>query len=150
MKAVDSETLQNLTQEVLGNMAFMFIEPAEESGDFGESLAACVEFQSPDGTESLILQGSPAFLTDLASGLLGLEADEVDENVEGLHSLKEIANVLAGELIRELGGEHAQFSLGIPYVLDDSQGGSQSEGVVCDFDAMGTAFRARFVHQPNA
>lgn len=149
MKSIDSDMLQNLTQEILGNMAFMFVEPAEEPGDFSESLAACIEFVSPQGKDSLILQGSPDFLTDLASGLLGLEPDEVDKNVEGLHSLKEIANVLAGEIIRELGGEHAQFSLGIPYVMDNSQSDSTSDGVVCDFDAMGTAFRASFVHQPS-
>ncbi len=149
MKSLDSGMLQTLTQDILGNMAFMFVEPTEEPGNYDGSPTARVEFESPEGIDSLILQGSGDFLTDLASGLLGLEPDEVDKNVEGLHSLKEIANVLAGEIIRELGGEHAQFSLGIPYVQDCADGDSTPEGVVCEFDAMGQAFGARFVHQPT-
>ena len=147
MSQVDLTMLQNLTQDILGKMAFMFVEPAEIPGDFQGSLSACIDFDGPGGKESLILEGSADFLVELASGLLGLEMHEVDKNVEGLHSLKEIANVLAGEIIRELGGEHAQFSLGIPYALEDNSLTESSDKIECDFDAMGQAFRASIVHQ---
>ena len=150
MKVLDLEMLQNLTQDILGKMAFMFVEPMEDGGDYEGSLSACVEYEGPEGTDALILQGSSDFLMELASGLLGLEFHEVDKNVEGLHSLKEIANVLAGEIIRELGGEHAQFSLGIPYALESERPEGAEETVVCDFDAMGQAFRASIVHMPSA
>ncbi|MDF1839103.1 MAG: chemotaxis protein CheX [Planctomycetota bacterium] len=150
MKSLDLEILQNLTQDILGKMAFMFVEPVAEVGGLEDSLSACVEYVGPGGTDALILQGSADFLMELASGLLGLEFDEVDKNVEGMHSLKEIANVLAGEIIRELGGEHAQFTLGIPYVLEGPSPEGANGSVVCDFDAMGQAFRASVVHLPNA
>ncbi|MCA9003346.1 MAG: hypothetical protein KDB61_15590 [Planctomycetes bacterium] len=147
MTDFDADRLQDLTQDILGKMAFMFVEPAMDELDFGGSLRACVDFKGPDGTDRLVLEGSAGFLTELASGLLGLEPDEVDKNVEGLHSLKEIANVLAGEIIRECGGEHAHFTLGIPYALEDTGTEGAVETVACNFDAMGQAFRASIVHQ---
>ncbi len=150
MKSLDMETLQHLTQDIMGKMAFMFVEPSADGCEFDGSLSACVEYEGPEGTDALVLQGSADFLMELASGLLGLEFDEVDKNVEGLHSLKEIANVLAGEIIRELGGEHAHFTLGIPFALEGTQPETGEQTVVCDFDAMGQAFRASIVHMPSA
>jgi hypothetical protein len=139
--------LQKLTLDILGKMAFMFVEPTEAQSQLEGQLAAYIEWQGPDGTDTLILEASSDFLMELASGVLGLEPSEVDTNVEGLLSLKEIANVLAGEIIRELGGEHSHFTLGIPFAIENHGAVDVEDGVVCNFVAMGQGFRASIIHQ---
>ena len=67
-----------------------------------------------------MLSATDGFLVELASSILGVEATEVDSDKEGKDALDELANIVGGSVILELGGEDQYIKYGLPSALDES------------------------------
>lgn len=102
--------------EVLERFAFMFVEPPDEAvaAPAEPMLAARMGFDGPlRGTVALAV---PAPLArELAANVLGVEPDD-GEAMPG-DALKELLNVVVGNLLTALAGEAPVFDLTIPELV---------------------------------
>lgn len=69
---------------------------------------------------AIVLSATDGFLVELASSILGVEAAEVDSDKEGKDALDELANIVGGSVILELGGEDQYIKYGLPCAIDES------------------------------
>lgn len=117
-RPLDHERLTRITRDALERSAFMFAEPACD--DTGSSppastpaLHALVSYEGPS-SGCVAVAADEAFARELAAGLLGVDPDEVSVEGEGLDALRELANVLGGCVLRELGAEALPFHMHVP------------------------------------
>jgi CheY-specific phosphatase CheX len=50
--------------------------------------------------------------------MLGVDPDEVNPDQEGNEALRELANIICGEVIQSLGGMSTRFELGLPSSIE--------------------------------
>jgi hypothetical protein len=128
MRELTVDALVRLTAIALERIAFLMAEPAESSsgGDFASRLApplppascfARIDYRGPEGGE-VVLAASEGFAQKLAAGLLGVDTDSPDAASAGRDALRELANIIGGSLICELGGVRCPFSIGLPAGCD--------------------------------
>ncbi|RNC81446.1 MAG: chemotaxis protein CheX [Phycisphaera sp.] len=139
MNDLNTERLGKLAIEALERTAFVVAEPADE--DFLDELPECdwhtkIEYSGPE-SGTVILSGSSGFLVELASSLLGVCAEDVRTDGEGLDALREMTNIVGGSVVTVLGGAHCKLSLGLPEVVDSSAVSDGSTCVHCILDAEG-------------
>lgn len=124
MRELTTDALVRLTAIALERTAFLMAESAEPPcgsdlpGRLGEPLppANCyarIDYRGPERGE-VVLAASPGFAQKLAAGLLGVDPDSSEAATAGNDALRELANIVAGSLICELGGERCPFSIGLP------------------------------------
>ena len=119
-----NEALECVTGEVLSQLAFMFALSPEDSGEatFGAelSLGASVDF---DGE----LTGSLAVLVDvglasaLASNMLGLEEGQQPTPEQKDDALKELANILCGNLLPTISSDEVEYAVRPPRLVDTTE-----------------------------
>lgn len=139
MSDLNTDRLGELAIEALERTAFVVAEPADE--DFLDELPECdwhskIEYTGPE-SGSVILSGSTGFLVELASSLLGVCAEDVKTDGEGLDALREMTNIVGGSVVTVLGGVHCKLSLGLPEVIDSSAVSADCACVHCILDAEG-------------
>ncbi len=109
------EILYDVAADVLEQFAFMFLAPVESGlaplrGRM--FLHAGIKFSGPF-SGWLSLSAAPSFCSLLAANVLGMEPDELTpEHAED--ALKELVNVICGELLVALAGKAAIFDLSVP------------------------------------
>lgn len=69
---------------------------------------------------TIVLSATDGFLVELASSILGVEATEVKPDNEGKDALCEMANIIGGSVILELGGEDQYIKYGLPCAIEES------------------------------
>lgn len=110
------ETLNSVLADVLEKQAFMFAEPAEgeelETPD-GVSFQAAMSFSGPY-TGKIVLAAPIEMCREIAANVLGIEPDEEISESSARDSLKEVLNVLCGNLLTELAGSEPEFDISIP------------------------------------
>jgi CheY-specific phosphatase CheX len=111
------ETLERVIVDVLERFAFMFAETCEESRDAVDGgYAVELTFSGPD-CGSLRIAANDVMCRELAVNVLGADdVDELDPSAPG-DALKELANIVLGQLVADLFGEKAVFGLSIPTLL---------------------------------
>lgn len=111
---IDAERLSELVSEALERTAFFFAEPGslEAHRDVLHHFAV-IRYEGEEAGE-VHLAASDAFLLELASSLLGEDASSLDASREGAEALVELANIIGGSIVLELGGEHRRIALGLP------------------------------------
>ncbi len=137
MTQLSSDRIAELTILALERTAFIMAEPAQESETTEPTRAASIRYHGPDAG-TVTVQTTDEFLCSLASGLLGAEPDSVDVEIEGADALRELANVLGGSVITELGGKDCTYSLGLPSTIppeDKSESSTQAQ--TCRLDCEG-------------
>jgi len=119
MKAVTDqqvETLATVVSDVLEASAFSFADPCEKDElpeAHGEILQAEITFRD-DVQEGTIRLAAPAELAATFSAeMLALDPDEVTESLSA-DALKELLNVICGQLITAVWGEEPLFQLTVP------------------------------------
>ncbi len=122
MKPIE-QTLWQVAEDVLGKLAFMFSytdeEPAEEIDAPDGAVIASVSFKGIfDGKLELLV--SPGILPDLAGNMLGLD-DETAAPEEQYDAIKELVNVICGNLLPELAGKQAIFKVGVPHICEENR-----------------------------
>ncbi|MGE0086188.1 MAG: chemotaxis protein CheX [Desulfococcaceae bacterium] len=110
--------LWQVTEDVMGKLAFMFSYPDDESAeessaDEGEKIISSVSFKGLfDGKLEMLV--SPGILPDLAGNMLGLDDGETATEEEQYDAIKELVNVICGNLLPEIAGKQAIFKVGVP------------------------------------
>lgn len=119
--AADRLPLTTVVSEVLGDLAFMIADDAAEELPAGSIwLEGRVSYRGPErGT--LRLWCTREFATRLAANLLGLEPDEGEAQIGADDALRELMNVLCGQLVTTWHGTEQVFHLSIPTVVECSE-----------------------------
>ena len=116
MKTEHRGSLLSAITDVFEKFGFMFVEtagePAPDGGD--EYLQASITFSGPARGE-ISIAASPDLSRQLAANALGVPAGEANAET-GQDALKELVNLICGELTVALFGEQPVFDLGVPRV----------------------------------
>jgi CheY-specific phosphatase CheX len=101
-------------------MAMMFLVPEEVAcpGDPGMT-SAVVEFTGPT-TGKLMVSMSNNLLGELAGNMLGVMDTTETTYDQQVDALKEVANVICGNLLPAVSGNQAVFHMGAPALVDNS------------------------------
>lgn len=128
------EQVEETCTRILEDWAMMMVEPssAEEfsEADAPAHMVSVIRFTGKVNGEYRIWCGDE-FAATLATNLLGLMEDASNE--EKLDSLREMANVLCGNILTELYGTDSVFDLKIPEIVtpvDDTPEGWQQEETI--------------------
>lgn len=116
------ETIYQVAEDVLEKLAFLFSFREEErhSMDYGSAVVASVSFTGQfEGR--LVMAISSEVLPELAANMLGIEEETSME--EQQDALKELINVVCGNLLPELAGRKKLFNVNAPQILslDETQ-----------------------------
>lgn len=132
MNSVTADSFTGLVALALERMAFVVIEPSSESA--AEVLVRSVAHAGIDvtGDESyrLTVSVTPGLVKEVAAGMMGIDADEVDVDDHARATAAELANIFGGELIMLLTGGDAQLSLGLPKDVADEDAGVHLDSAV--------------------
>ncbi len=123
MNQMTSQRIAQLVIEALERTAFVLAEPVD-AGRAAELPAATyfsrILYTGPDQGQ-LFLAASEGFVRELVSSLLGIEPEDVDPASQGEDAIKELANIVGGSTILELGGADCQYSLNLPELVEASE-----------------------------
>lgn len=120
------KSLTRTAVETLEQLAFVFAFPETgiDSTRADSALAAAISFSGPfSGT--LVMRVSSDVLQELAANMLGVEEEET-RATEQQDALKEVLNVLCGNLLPVVAGKQAVFDLDPPEIF--SEGSSMGRG----------------------
>ena len=133
-----NEKLYDVTAGVLENLTFLLQMPFEDDEPVADpdepALAAMVEFSGPFAG-GVFLRASLDLSPVVASNMLGLDFGEVATVEQQQDAVKELLNVVCGNLLPALAGPKAMFDVHAPENLDNDQapetlGGSTSAASV--------------------
>lgn len=119
MDVISSNDFARIVAAALERMAFVIAQQRDDApaGVVHTCGAhAAVDLSGARGYE-LCVSATPDLVREVASGMLGVEAEEVDANHHGPATVAELANVFAGELMMLLTGGDAEMRLGLPREL---------------------------------
>lgn len=114
MNPIHPDLLLAALAEALETMAFIAVEPAPDNAPADDALQVALDFSGLlDGRVSL---SAPAALGALiAANLAALEPDAVSP-AQAADALRELANITAGLLLRQLCADHEMPQLQVPVV----------------------------------
>lgn len=118
MREAIKDTLCQVTGDVLEKLAFIFSFPEEgpQETDYASSVAACVSFAGPF-TGTLIMAVSDDTLPELAGNMLGLDDNEASTEEQQHDALKELINVVCGNLLPAISGKQSIFNVNAPEIV---------------------------------
>jgi Chemotaxis phosphatase CheX len=121
MKFLTPDRLAELAVQALERTAFMIADatPVDKAALARAKRTATIRYKGP-GNGTVTLRTTDDFLQSLAANLLGIEPDEVDMTTCGDDAVKELANIMGGSVILELGGRDCSYSLGLPAIVPAS------------------------------
>lgn len=122
-----STPLNALVSRILGDFAFMIVgDELSETPGAPEWLFAKVTYRGPmQGT--IHCWCTRPFATELTSNLLGLDPESPEVSAELCDSVRELMNILCGNLVTERFGAEAVFDLSIPEV-EETLAGPELQG----------------------
>ncbi len=112
--------LGQITEDILEKLAFIFSSPEEEIDpiDKTSSIVGCVSFTGPF-TGILEMSISECALPELAGNMLGIDEDETTPELQQ-DALKELINVVCGNLLPAIAGKEIVFNVNAPQITDES------------------------------
>ena len=115
-----NKALHNAAVTAFEELAFVFPMPELEPPELGARTAAVVDFEGHRAGR-LVLTVSDELLPVIAANMLG-DAEPTRE--EQLDALKEVANVICGNVLPSLDGPRAIFRLHAPRLAADADTGT--------------------------
>ncbi len=112
MKELNDQDMQQIFESVLEKMAFAFPDDVEDE-DQSFDRHVHIRFAGIGGDGEVVLSATDGFLGEFASSMLGVEIDQIAVE-DGAATLRELANVICGEVAHHLGGETKRIRLGLP------------------------------------
>lgn len=115
MTAEEKNKLEKTVADVLERFTFMFTEMPDEAVEAwsGESLYATITFEG-DVSGALCITAPDVLCREIAANVLGVtDPDDITPET-GEDALKELLNIICGELVAELYGTRAVFDLTVP------------------------------------
>ncbi|MCP4108482.1 MAG: chemotaxis protein CheX [Desulfobacteraceae bacterium] len=129
MKQQIKETLYRVAEDILEKLAFIFSFPEEEreSIDYDSAVAASVSFKGPF-TGTLVMAVSEHILPELAGNMLGVENPD-DTTLDQQHdALKELINVICGNLLPSVAGKEIVFNVDAPVIISKDEAILRGDG----------------------
>lgn len=148
MNTITPERLTEMVTEALERTCFLVTDPSDPKSiaDRGYTTGRCarVAYSGPDAGHVHVC-ASDGFLKELASSLLGCEPDEIDLDSDGHDAIRELANIMGGSVILDLGGDRCEYRLGLPELAQPPAGGA---GPLCCLESAAGAILVRW--EPTA
>ena len=124
MTTMTNEELGEIFERILEQMAFAFPdEPESDDPEFERHVH--IHYEGLDEEGEVVVSASDGFLREFASGMLGVDPGEIAAE-DCVASLRELANVICGEVVHALGGEERRIRLGLPEDGEDPLADGQS------------------------
>lgn len=116
------ETLRRVGENTFGSLAFMLPAMDTEESVCCDNFAmtANIRFIGPINGE-LHVSVSDSILPELATNMLGLANDKAVSRDQQEDAVRELANVICGNLLPEIAGVDTEFAVGTPDILDAQQ-----------------------------
>jgi CheY-specific phosphatase CheX len=112
------EILRRVAEDVMEKLAFLLSFGSDESAQGDMFSAASISFSgSVKGT--LIMAISDQILPQLAGNMLGLDDDEESTNEQQQDAVKELINVICGNLLPAISGKQHIFHIEPPHLLSE-------------------------------
>lgn len=116
MNAAISSRLAEVTTDTLERLAFIFASPVADGPAVEESALETVRVDFSGGfTGGLELSLSTSVLVELAANMLGADEGRTLSADEQRDALKELVNVVCGNLLPAVAGRAKEFTIGTPY-----------------------------------
>lgn len=150
MNHIEPDRLTEMVTDALERTCFMVSDPSDEAAaaERGYTLDRCARIAYNGPSAGCILAvASKGFIEELASSLLGCEPDEINLEVEGRDAIKELANILGGSVILELGGDDCEYRLGLP---EEAEPIPFTTGAQCYVESTCGALRVYWAPQTDA
>jgi CheY-specific phosphatase CheX len=115
------QILSAAAEQTFETLTFMCTLPPEDSPPASVAPAAmvAVDFDGPFAGQ-LVVGVSASMLPAIAANMLGLEPDAAPTNEQRRDALKELANVICGNLLPRIAGAKAVFNVRAPsFVVED-------------------------------
>ena len=113
------EPLKRVVVDVLERFAFMFAESCDERHNAADGGYAVELTFSGQDCGALRIVANDVMCRELAVNVLGADdIDDLDPSAPG-EALKELANIVLGQLVADLFGDQAVFALSIPTLSTD-------------------------------
>lgn len=125
MSEISIGQLNQICERVLEQMAFAFPDPVSEDA-LSWDHHVHIRYEGLDEEGDVHLSASEGFLREVGAGMLGIEPEDIEPD-ECAATLREIANVVCGEIVHELGGESRRIRLGLPEDGEDPFAGTKPE-----------------------
>ena len=121
MRRLTRADLVGLVTSSLKTMAFIALEhyPGEVAHwNPDQSVGSVIRLHVDGESLEVRLAASEGFTNEFGSALLGISKSEFAASGESALALQELANILAGEVLRILGAKRKHASLDLPEMLD--------------------------------
>lgn len=147
MSNVDARVLGELVRSALEQTAFVFAEAVEADASSAGPGDICAEIGFTGSRRGIVrICASAGFARQVAAGFLSLQPDEVDAKVHGSDAIGEMANIIAGLVIRTIGGEDVPISLGLPARMSTGAAAPAPSGAVCcEIESEGERLRVTYL-----
>ncbi len=120
-----NDILYEVAEATFGSMAFLLSMPdTEDEIGSGQTTTVCVSFSGPFSGE-LNMTVSAEMLSELAGNMLGLDPGEDAQHDQQVDALKELLNVICGNLLPEIAGVEAVFDVASPQIVLQGETPSQ-------------------------
>lgn len=114
MADLNQDMLEEVTGRILEDAAFVFAERVADEWDAASSIIrATVDFTG-EAEGSLYISTTSEFAEMLAANLLGLDMGDEGAEAFSEDAVKELTNIVGGELLAFWLGEDAHYEMGVP------------------------------------
>ena len=112
--------LAGVTGDTLEKLAFLFVFPDEERDSDGPPpvIMGRVEFNG-FFSGSIALRMSSSVLPELSANMLGVDDDAVVSPEDQQDAFKELLNVICGNLLPAIAGDHVVFNIEAPEIISE-------------------------------
>jgi chemotaxis protein CheY-P-specific phosphatase CheC len=143
MNQLSNQQLSDIAARTFENLAFLFTLAEGESAPADPAIpaAAGVRFEGPLSGR-LVVTVDQAMLPVLAANMLGLEPGQAPTVGDQCDALKELANVLCGNILPELAGTEAVFTVRPPVLVDSGAACAAANGAAAAGDSEAPAAAA--------
>ena len=131
MNAAISARLAEVAADTLERLAFIFAAPAADAPVVEESALETVRVNFSGGfSGGLELSLSASVLAELAANMLGADEGQALSADEQRDALKELVNVVCGNLLPAIAGRAQDFNIGTPCPADADKHGWEAPAAV--------------------
>lgn len=124
-----TEALSKVAVRILEEAAFLFsddLAPADRPGHEWQPIGTSLSYEGSKDSGTVQVWAEPAMVRSLASNMLGLNEDDPESSTHIADALKELLNMVLGNVLTEVWGTEPVFHLGIPTLLDGDEWSPQA------------------------